>query len=136
MELTNCPNCDTLFVKSKFRDVCESCYKEEEKNFEKVYQFIRKRENRSALMPQVVEATGVDEDLIIKFIKTGKLRVSQFPNLGTPCEKCGKVTQNGRMCDDCSGSLRSELKQFEKEETRRLEIEKRDKSATYYTHKK
>lgn len=135
MELTNCPSCDTLFVKNKFRDVCDACYKEEEKKFELVYQYIRKRENRTAMMSQVVEATGVDEDLIIKFIKSGKLRTSQFPNLGVPCEKCGKIIREGRMCDECSNSLRSELSHHEKQEARRREIGERDKKVTYFTHR-
>jgi flagellar operon protein (TIGR03826 family) len=135
MELSNCPKCDALFVKNKFRDVCDACYKQEEKDFDKVYQFIRKRENRTATMSQVVEATGVQEELIIKFVKTGRLRTSMFPNLGVPCEKCGRLTRDGRLCGGCSGTLQSELTQFENEETRRRELADLDKKATYFTHK-
>ncbi|MDQ0218423.1 hypothetical protein ELQ35_03495 [Peribacillus cavernae] len=135
MELTNCPNCDALFAKTKFRDVCDACYKEEEKKFDTVYQYIRKRENRMAMISQVVEATGVDESLIIKFVKTGKLRTSQFPNLGVLCEQCGTLTREGRLCNSCSTSLRSELNLHEQEEARRREIEIKEKRTTYFTHK-
>ncbi|RFU63953.1 TIGR03826 family flagellar region protein [Peribacillus glennii] len=135
MELSNCPSCDALFVKNKFRDVCDACYKEEEKKFELVYQYIRKRENRTAVLSQVVEATGVEEDLILKFIKTGKLRTTQFPNLGIPCEKCGKTIREGRMCAECKNSLQSELKHHEQDEARRREIEERDKKGAYFTHR-
>ncbi|WP_110928432.1 TIGR03826 family flagellar region protein [Bacillus massiliglaciei] len=131
MELMNCPNCDALFVQTKFRDVCEVCYKEEEAQFDQVYEFIRKKKNRTATMEQVVEETGVEEMLIVKFIKTGKLRLSQFPNLGVPCEKCGKPTRAGKLCDACSKDLRSELNQFEKEEKERLEREERLRQNTY-----
>ena len=86
-ELMNCPNCGSLFVKTNLRDVCETCYKEEEQAFETVYKFIRKRENRTATIYEASEGTGVDEELIFKFIKTGRLELAQFPNLGYPCEK-------------------------------------------------
>ncbi|MFD4816391.1 TIGR03826 family flagellar region protein [Peribacillus butanolivorans] len=132
MDLFNCQNCNSLFVKTKFRDVCDACYKEEEAKFDEVYAYIRKKSNRTALMMQVVEATGVEEDLIIKFVKTGKLRISQFPNLGIPCEKCGTNIQSGRLCSKCSDSLRSELQTFEDEEKCLNKIQERNKKNTYY----
>ncbi|WP_328130433.1 hypothetical protein [Peribacillus frigoritolerans] len=79
MDVFNCPNCNSLFVMTKFRDVCDACYKEEEAQYDKVYAYIRKKTNRIASMMQVVMETGVEERLIIKFVRTGKLRISQFP---------------------------------------------------------
>ncbi|MFD6439929.1 TIGR03826 family flagellar region protein [Peribacillus sp. NPDC060186] len=131
MDLFNCQNCNSLFVK-KFHDVCDACYKEEEAKFDQVYAYIRKKSNRTASMMQVVEATCVDEDLIIKFVKIGKLRISQFPNLGIPCEKCSTNIQSGRLCGECSDSLRTELQTFEDEEKRLTKIQERDKKNTYY----
>ncbi|QED49609.1 TIGR03826 family flagellar region protein [Cytobacillus dafuensis] len=131
-ELINCPNCDSIFVKSQFRDVCEKCWKEEEKAYETVYNFMRKRENRAATMKQVVEATEVEEELILKFVKTGRLKLTQFPNLGYPCDKCGSIIRSGKICDKCTEELRKDLNIHSAEEERRKEIEKRDKQATYF----
>ncbi|PLR78249.1 hypothetical protein CU633_06955 [Bacillus sp. V3-13] len=130
-ELTHCPSCDELFVKSQFRDLCQKCWKEEEQAFESVYQFVRKRENRAATIHQVVENTGVEEELILKFIKTGRLKVTQFPNLGYPCDKCGKIIRQGKLCDHCAEQLKKQLEMHEYEEERRREIEKREKG-TYF----
>ncbi|WP_153126680.1 TIGR03826 family flagellar region protein [Peribacillus tepidiphilus] len=132
-ELTNCPKCDKLFVQTKFRDVCDTCFKEEEKIFEMVYKYIRKKENRTATMAQVVEDTGVDEELLIKFVKTGRLKLAQFPNLGYPCEKCGATIKEGKLCGSCAELLRSELSSFQKEEARKRELLERERKATYYT---
>ncbi|MFE8701672.1 TIGR03826 family flagellar region protein [Cytobacillus sp. FJAT-54145] len=132
-ELTNCPKCDSLFVKNQFRDVCEKCFKEEEKAFETVYQFIRKRENRTATMSQVEEATGVEEELILKFVKNGRLKLTQFPNLGYPCDKCGKVIQKGKLCNPCTEELRKQLDLLNQQEERENAIKKREKQATYFT---
>lgn len=132
-ELMNCPNCESIFVKSKFRDVCERCYREEELEYEKVYQYIKKRQNRTASIAQVVEATGVDEDLIVKFLKNGKLKQTQFPNLAPPCEKCGAPVMSGRICVTCKQNMETDLKVFEHEENRKKEIAERDKRVTFYT---
>ena len=132
MELTNCPNCDSIFVKNKFRDVCDKCWKEEEKAYETVYQFMRKRENRAATMKQVVESTGVDEELLLKFIRAGRLKLTQFPNLGYPCDKCGAIIREGKLCGKCTEELRKDLEIHTSEEGRRKEIERRDKHATYF----
>ncbi|MBE4907058.1 hypothetical protein IMZ08_03175 [Bacillus luteolus] len=132
MALTNCPNCNALFVKTNLRDVCEACYKEEEKQFETVYQFIRKRENRTATMLQVVEATEVEEELILKFIRTGRLKLANFPNLGYPCQKCGTLIREGKLCGHCSSDIRSQLSELEKEQVRQREIKDRNKT-TYFS---
>lgn len=134
-ELANCPVCGDIFVKTKFRDTCEKCYKEEEEKFETAYAFIRKRENRTATMDQVIEGTGVEEDLIMKFIKTGRLKTTQFPNLKYPCSRCGKPTNDGDLCETCTASLRDDLKLHESEQDHRRRVaekEKADKAVTYY----
>ncbi|WP_368297467.1 TIGR03826 family flagellar region protein [Cytobacillus firmus] len=131
-ELSNCPKCDAIYVKSQFRDVCQDCWKEEEKAYETVYQFIRKRENRTAKMLEVVDATGVKEELIIKFIKTGRLKLAHFPNLGYPCEKCGTSIREGKLCGSCAVELRKDLQLFTAEEERRKEAIQREKQGTYF----
>lgn len=131
-ELSNCPKCNGIFVKNKFREVCETCWKEEEKAYDTVYKFIRKRENRAATIIQVVEATGVEETLLLKFIKTGRLKVTQFPNLGYPCDKCGTIIREGKLCETCATELRKDLEVHRAEEERRKEIANREKHGTYF----
>ncbi|WP_349654769.1 TIGR03826 family flagellar region protein [Peribacillus simplex] len=117
-------------IMTKFRDVCDACYKEEEAQYDKVYAYIRKKINRTAPMMQVVKDTGVEETLIIKFVRAGKL--ARFPNLGIPCERCGANIKSGRLCGKCGDSLRSDLQAFENEEKRLTEIQGNDKKNTYY----
>ncbi|ANB61134.1 TIGR03826 family flagellar region protein [Anoxybacteroides amylolyticum] len=130
MNLDNCPKCGGLFVKSQFRDICEGCYREEEKQFEKVYHYIRKRENRMATIPQVVEGTGVEEDLIIKFIKSGRLQLANFPNLGYPCGRCGTIIREGKFCVKCMKDLNKQIEVLKQEEERKKESQHK---RIYYT---
>ncbi|AMX82299.1 hypothetical protein GS3922_00540 [Geobacillus subterraneus] len=128
-ELANCAKCGRLFVKLSTRDVCESCYQEEERQFERVYAFLRKRENRTATMAQVVDATGVEEKLIIQWIRAGRLQLVHFPNLGYPCDSCGTMIREGRLCANCLGKLQADLRQAEAEKERNI----RSRRATYYS---
>jgi flagellar operon protein (TIGR03826 family) len=131
-ELANCPKCGTLFVKNNIRAVCEGCYKEEEKDFKTVYEFIRKRENRTATIKEVVAATGVEEDLIYRFIRTGKLQLAQFPNMGYPCQNCGTLIREGRLCVDCSGGLRKQMSQLDREQVHAQKLKEAEKNRTTF----
>lgn len=133
-DVMNCPNCGALFVKNAFRDVCPKCWKQEEEEFETVYKFMRQRENRAATIDQIVDQTGVKEDLILKFIKKGRLQIAQFPNLGYPCDKCGRIIRKGKLCEKCASELRNELEVFRKEEQRRKELHERE-NKTYHSQK-
>lgn len=133
-ELINCPNCNEIFLKNKFRDVCPKCFKQEEEDYNTVYQFMRKRENRAATIEQVVTQTGVKEDTLLKLIKKGRFQLTNFPNLGYPCDKCGRIIRKGKLCDICSGELREDLQTFQSEEKRKQDLLKREKT-TYYSTK-
>ncbi|SES71932.1 flagellar operon protein TIGR03826 [Salinibacillus kushneri] len=130
-ELSNCPNCGALFVKG-VRKVCDNCYREEERAFETVYAYIRKKENRRATITEVSEGTGVEERLIMKFVKEKRLQPAQFPNLTYGCERCGNPIQEGKICGNCRDQLKHALDQEQAVES----IEKRQKqesAQTYFT---
>ena len=131
-ELTNCPSCQALFVRNKFRDVCESCYKKEEELYTIVYNYIRKRENRTATIVEVVRATGVEELMLMKFIKSGKLRITSNPNLGYGCEYCGSLIREGRFCESCQDDLLADLAMHERDEYIHKQMKEHERQMTYY----
>lgn len=134
-DLVNCANCGKIMVANQFRDICQDCYKEEENQFNIVYKYMRKRENRAATKQQVVEATSVSEELLLKFIKNGRIQVKQFPNLGYPCDKCGTIIQTGKLCANCAAELKKEIALYEKEEQRKEELHKLENQRTYLSKK-
>lgn len=70
-ELKNCPTCGEFFNYTGLREVCNPCAMNEEKQYEIVYRFLRKRENRAATVERIVEATGVEESLLHKWVRKG-----------------------------------------------------------------
>ncbi|RZT21566.1 TIGR03826 family flagellar region protein [Fictibacillus sp. BK138] len=104
----NCPQCGRLFVKY-LREHCDVCFKEEEQQYDKVYRFIRKSENRNATIIDVSEATSVSENKIIYFIHQGRIRVKGFPNFTYPCDGCQKPINDSRLCQDCKTRIMADL---------------------------
>lgn len=125
MELENCPSCGNLYVKNAIRSTCEQCYKQEEKDFETVYQYLRIRENRAATISQVATATNVKEDLLYKWVRRGRLQTVQFPNLGYPCDRCGKIIQKAQLCEGCQSEITQDLEMFNKEQARQEELRRK-----------
>lgn len=116
-ELAHCANCDKVFVKT-IRTICQDCYKEEEKMFDKVYAFLRVKENRAATLEEVHKATEVPEQTIIRFVREGRLRTAEFKNLTYPCASCRSPITAGKLCKDCVDQIESDLEIAEREAKR------------------
>lgn len=133
-DLANCPNCGKIFMKA-LRPVCNDCHREVEDKFDIVYRFIRKKENRAASIEEVHAKTEVEKDLLYQFLREGRLHLAQFPNLGYPCDKCGDTIREGRLCSQCAGSIKRDLKAHDDEQAfvaRKKEFEKA-KYQTYHS---
>ncbi|GAB2545233.1 TIGR03826 family flagellar region protein [Gracilibacillus alcaliphilus] len=130
-ELANCLKCDKVFVKIT-RSICPSCIEEEEKEFQLVYQFLKKRENRQATIPEIAEGTGVSEEQILAFVQAKRLNPAKFPNLHYSCSRCGNPIAAGAFCFNCQSELQSDLKKFEEIE-KMNQKEERKRNRTYYT---
>ncbi|MBE3596017.1 MAG: zinc ribbon domain-containing protein [Hydrogenibacillus sp.] len=101
-ELANCPRCGRLFVRTPGQKVCPSCSAEVEEEFERVYEFIRQKENRQSTIYEVSEKTQVSVRQITEFVREGRIRIADHPNLAYPCERCGEVLiTEGRYCPAC-----------------------------------
>lgn len=134
-ELRNCPKCNSIFNYNGIREICSKCAADEEKMYETVYRFLRKRENRSATVQQIVKVTGVEEELLHKWVRKGRLQTALFPNLGYPCENCGELTQSGTICEACQKELKGELQKFDAAVEFRESVQKQSRG-TYLVDKK
>jgi len=108
---------------------------DEEKMYEEVYRFLRRRENRAATIERIVEVTGVTETLLHQWVRKGRLQPALFPNLGYPCDNCGKLTIKGKLCADCTAEITNGLRTFEAAKEFREAVEAND-TATYHADRK
>ncbi|MBN9655914.1 flagellar protein YvyF [Halobacillus sp. GSS1] len=134
-ELANCSRCNGLFLKGS-STVCPECKKQEEKDFQTVYAFLRRKQNRTATVDEIEAGTGVSERQIRKFVKEKRLHPAHFPNVSYPCEKCGASIREDRLCAACKESIQKGLDVQERNESleaRKEEKEREKANRTYYS---
>lgn len=134
-EVRSCPSCGEFFNYTGIREVCHKCAKNEEEQYQIVYRFLRKRENRAATVERIVEATGVSEELLYKWVRKKRLHPAVFPNLGYPCDQCGRLTQKGKLCERCIREMKDDLRTYEAAKEFRANVEKYERK-TYLANPK
>lgn len=106
MDIRNCKNCGKIYKYDGF-NICRSCRRDAEQDFKKIKEYIY--EYPGADISEVHEATEVEVDKIIGFLRDGRLEIAKGGNLILECEKCGISITTGRFCDKCSLELQKEL---------------------------
>ena len=104
MDLKNCSECGRVFADDGVHDLCERCRDSEKEKYKKVKEFLWDNPNSS--VNKVHQETGVEKELIIKFVKDGRL-ISDGLNLDyqVHCERCGKTIESGKYCEQCKQIL-------------------------------
>ncbi len=102
METKNCPKCGRLFTYVK-NSICPDCLKEEEETFQRVRAYLKEFPGQS--ISQVSEATGVPPRKISKYLRDGRLEVTDGLSGFLTCMNCGKPIHTGKFCRECSTKL-------------------------------
>jgi hypothetical protein len=82
-------------------------------------------ENKNANIAEVSEATGVEEKVILEFLRDGRLELRE-PSLDLTCERCDKPITSVRMCKECLALFERIMKKDINESARTVENLKRD----------
>lgn len=112
-EVRNCKRCRKIFMYgSTGPQLCDACKRLEEEEFEKVRIFVRNFPGATA--QEVSKETGVPTHLIYRFLKEGRLEVSESSPIALQCENCGARIKSGRFCITCSKRLANDMIQVGK----------------------
>ena len=71
--LKNCVRCGKMFNSEGAEELCSDCVVEESKDLRKVTDFLRK--NPMASVMTVHEKTGIPQQVIFRFVKSGSLKM-------------------------------------------------------------
>ena len=107
--IKNCPRCGKLYVEVG-QKMCHDCYEKELEDEKVVADFVR--DNKKATVREIVEATGVNEKVVIRMIKQGRF-IQSGVEIAYPCESCGKPITSGKFCKECSNNLMKEFSKFQ-----------------------
>jgi flagellar operon protein (TIGR03826 family) len=121
-----CSRCGKLFART-ISPICGACHREIEEEYQRCYKYLR--ENRGCTLQELSEETGVSTRQIAKFIQEGRISLSDAPNLAYPCESCGAMIREHKLCADCRSKLTKEVKRVT--ESAREEPERRGEGYRY-----
>lgn len=116
LNIANCPRCGRVYNQT-LGDVCPRCNKDIDKEYEQCANYLR--EHRGATMTELSEATEVSIRQITKFIREGRISIADSPNLGYPCESCGTMIREGKLCETCHHRISKTIANFHEDERRR-----------------
>ena len=106
-EVKNCRKCRKIFMYSTGPQICDACKKLEDAEFEKVRVFVR--DFPGATVQEASKETQVPIQLIYRFLKEGRLEVSESSPIALQCENCGARIKSGRFCISCSKRLANDM---------------------------
>lgn len=115
MNIKNCPICKKIFSPVCGSLICKDCIRAEEENFIKVRDYLR--ENRGTDINIVAEETGVSTKKILKYLREGRLEVSDGMGDFLKCEKCGISIRSGQYCRSCLEKVSKDLSSLLKKES-------------------
>ena len=105
-KMKNCSSCGKVFVSINGSRICMDCREKEERWEKEIVEFVR--DHPKSRIPEIVEATGVQEPVVRRMIREGRF-LSSGVELFYPCEKCGSPIQKGQYCEKCQKEMREEL---------------------------
>ncbi len=121
MELVTCVMCGKLF-NTIDRKVCPQCSKKEEEFFTLVKKHLK--DNPGIRLDDVVKQTGVPASLMRRWLREGRLKLSNSEDSGLRCDRCGKIILQGRFCTKCRGSFEQSFGELYK--TEKMQVNQSD----------
>jgi len=97
MDVINCKSCGKLVVRQS-SELCIDCIRKDHTDFEKVREFLRERRKIRTSPKDVEIGTGVSRDTVFRYIKEGRLLISEISQMEIMCENCGKPSREGTIC--------------------------------------
>ncbi|SDX34776.1 hypothetical protein [Paenibacillus sp. CF384] len=108
LNVAHCPNCGRVFQKN-LRNLCAACTAEEDGQITSIEQVLRR--NRQLTNEQLAEQTSVPVQQIRSYIRKGKLKLFDYPNLSDACDLCSEPTRHGKLCVKCVSKLKDDIMQ-------------------------
>lgn len=117
MDLINCKECGKLFASSG-KKICPDCRQSEEEKFELVKEYLWDNPNSS--IQKVSDETGVEKELIIKFMRENRLAAEGLLiDYTLKCKRCGTEIEAGVFCSSCRNKMVSDFKQEDEPEEKK-----------------
>ncbi|RED65826.1 hypothetical protein DFP95_101318 [Cohnella lupini] len=114
LRVAHCPGCGNVFQKNS-RNLCASCASVADDQLNTIERFLLR--NRFANTDETAAATMLPPEKIRSWIRQGKIKLFDYPNLSDECDLCRAAIRRGHICGACTIRINDDL-------TRTLERER------------
>jgi uncharacterized Zn finger protein (UPF0148 family) len=106
LRVAHCPKCGKIFQKN-LRNLCSNCSTEEDTHISTIEKSLK--QNRLLNLEELVEQSEIPRARILSWIRLGKIRLFDYPNLADECDVCAGPIRKGTMCTKCSTRIQDEI---------------------------
>jgi hypothetical protein len=106
LKVAYCPACGKIYQKN-MRNLCMNCQSEEDTHIRALEKTLMR--NRQLNNEQLVAATDVPQEKLLSWIRTGKLKLYDYPNLSDQCDVCKGPIRRGKLCLKCSTKIQDDI---------------------------
>jgi ribosomal protein L32 len=113
----HCPKCGKIYQRN-LRNLCADCSANEDRDLRQLERVLLR--NRRLSTEEAAEAANVPAEQIRSWIRSGKLKLGDYPNLTDQCDLCKSPIRSGHLCLHCSRRIKEDI-------ARTLELERKFK---------
>jgi hypothetical protein len=106
LRVAHCSVCGSIF-QMNMRGLCSNCSAEEDTYIKSIEKMLIR--NRRLNVDELVQATDIPRKKILSFIRKGKIRIFEYPNLVDECDVCRGPIRKGTMCNKCATRIQNEI---------------------------
>ena len=106
MDIRQCARCSKLYH-NRGNPQCPECVHEMDEIFQKVRNFLDV--NPKVSIDDICEECGAEEEDILRWLREGRLILSQGGSMLLNCQLCRAPIKSGRYCETCSAKVIDQL---------------------------
>ncbi|WP_156922204.1 hypothetical protein [Cohnella thermotolerans] len=118
LQVEVCPGCGNLYQPNAY-PLCPSCSMQEHEQIATIERHLRR--NRFLNNDEVAELAAIPKEKLRTWIRKGRIKLYDYPNLADSCDLCGEPTRQGKLCVDCSTRIRADIRQAFEADRRKKE---------------
>lgn len=125
LRVDHCPGCGRIY-QINLRQLCANCAAAEDALMTLMEKELRS--NRKLTTEELAERVSERPEKIRAWIRRGKLKVYDYPNLADACDLCQAPIRKGKLCQNCSARIRGEVQQAYEQDRLMQERKRRENS--------
>lgn len=106
LKIAHCPECGNIYQKN-MRQMCVACYTKVDDQIRLIEKTLMR--NRQLTNAELGLATAISQDQIYRWIRSGKIKLYDYPKLHDKCDSCAAPIRRGSICTTCSTRIQSEI---------------------------